>query len=116
MEVNVRNIKLITETRICHILLETKFIPLCRKILESETHAEQIKVCLINGYTNAIRNHKNRVAVIKNIVPVLSQVMKIHGRDFNPNPEIKEDPLVEAIILLLVRLGGIVNRKIFIPG
>lgn len=32
------------------------------------------------------------------------------------NGEVKEDPLVQAIILLLVRLGGVVNRKIFIPG
>ena len=101
---------------ICHILLESKFILRCKKIFLSETHSEPIKVCLINGYTNAIRNHKNRVAVIKNIVPCLNQMMKIHGRSTEVKSQVEEDPLIESIILLLVRLGGLVNRKIFIPG
>ena len=71
---------------------------------------------MINGYTNDIRNHKNRVAVIKNIVPCLNQMMKIHVRSTEVKSQVEEDPLIESIILLLVRLGGLVNRKIFIPG
>jgi len=43
-------------------------------------------------------------------------MMKIHGRSTEVKSQVEEDPLIESIILLLVRLGGLVNRKIFIPG
>lgn len=75
-----------------------------------------MKSTVLNGYTNAIRNHKNRIAVIKNIVPTINKMMKMHNRTYEPKQEIPEDKLVEAIIGLLIKLGGNINRKIFIPG
>ena len=112
----MKNLKLVTETRICHILLESKFLNICKNIFNSEKYTENIKTTLLNGYVNAIRNHKNRVAVIMHIVPTFRQMLKLHNKKISEEEEIESDPLIEGMILLLIRLGGLINRKIFIPG
>lgn len=79
--VNIKNLKLITDTRICHILLENKFLIVCKELLHDHDISENIKSCLLVGYFNAIRNHKNRVDVIKNIIPTFKALVKTHKKE-----------------------------------
>lgn len=78
---NIKNLKLITDTRICHILLENKFLIVCKELLHDNDISENIKSCLLTGYFNAIRNHKNRVDVIKNIIPAFKVLVKTHKKE-----------------------------------
>lgn len=84
-ETNARNLKLVSETRICHILLEPKFLIICKTIFLNEKISENVKKTLLGGFANAIRNHKNRVAIITNIVPTFREMMKMHNK--KPDPE-----------------------------
>ena len=63
LQVNLKNLKLITETRVCSLLLEPKFILHVKRMLESFSFHREIKACLLNGYDHAIRTHKNRLEV-----------------------------------------------------
>lgn len=75
-----------------------------------------MKKTLLNGFSNAIRNHKNRVSIITNVVPTFREMMRIHNKKPDTEGDIASDELIEAMIILLIRLGGLINRKIFIPG
>lgn len=81
LEINLKNVKLVTESRISHVLLEPKFVLLCKRLLESENVNIQIKSCILSGYTSSIRNYKNKQSVIKSIVPTLKQILKNEKKD-----------------------------------
>ena len=53
--------------------------------------------------------------VIKNIIPTFKNIVKDHQQE-ESEKDIEKDDLIESMIMLLIRLGGTINRKIFIPG
>lgn len=54
--------------------------------------------------------------MITHIVSTFKVLMDTYGKKPDPKGEVESDYLIEGMISLLIRLGGNINRKIFIPG
>ena len=54
--------------------------------------------------------------MITHIVSTFKVQMDTYGKKPDPKGEVESDYLIEGMISLLIRLGGNINRKIFIPG
>lgn len=109
LESNLRKLKLITETRLAAILLEPKLNEICTNIISQDYFHQKIKATLLMGYASACKTFKVRLFVIRKVIPLLSDQLRLYRGTLDLF-------LLEAMIKLLIASGGYLDRNVFIPG
>ena len=85
IEGNLKKIKLFTESRVAPILLERKIYEIVCNILAKDEFDQRIKAALTNGYAQACKQFKARMFVIKNIVPLLAESIRVYKKELDPS-------------------------------
>jgi hypothetical protein len=74
LETNLKNIRMITDTRVHPMLAEPKYLEMCVKILKSD-YPQKIKVALMQGLTNCSKQLLNRKRILEIVLPEVSKVL-----------------------------------------
>jgi hypothetical protein len=111
LEMNIKSLKMITETRIHPLLAEPRMLDMCLRILKSAEHSNKIKITIMQGLTACSRQLLHRKRVLQTVLPDISRSLV----DFARKKEEDEEYLA-AIVRLCIGLAGNFQRKVFIPG
>ena len=108
-ETSIKKLKLVSESRIAKILLEPKIYELSCNIIGQDKYSQRIKLHVLNGFTNACKTFKAKIFVLKNLLPLVNENLRMYKDQI-------DEAYLEAIVRLLIAAGALFDRSIFIPG